>query len=213
MSREPKRIIKGVPDWIPGIGIWVIIILTFIGGKKVVLGIRDMIDQARFPEYYEGKKSIEAESQAVSDWFFHKINNIPDTVSNPEKYENLLITLFGECSSEYSRKLNKAEIQLKRYYGKRADRVNITRLAKKDPFEFMDYLMATDSLAYDSLVNNFWPEFELTLYSNPMMDSLQREMDNSFLEAVKGVYFDSITFSFIENIIPENDYILLIKNR
>ena len=73
--------------------------------------------------------------------------------------------------------------------------------------EYLEYLYAVDSLAYEYIA-------EIT---NSKIDSslsdLSVYIDSITLDQTKGVYLDSATIDYIEAIVRDNEYIRILKNR
>ncbi len=197
-----------VPNGIKGLLIMILLVLLIIEGRKLIIGVYHKIDEKRYPEYYQIITPIKVEYEKVTEWFIEKIENVPDTVSNPDKYKSLLKDLYMDYNTSYERRLYQAEIKFKKYYGFRTSRVNTSRLAKKSPFEFLDYLSVIDSAAHDSISNEFF-----SIENNQALIDLSIYYDSIRELKLMGVYLDSSTINYLKAILPNNEYIESLKKK
>ncbi len=187
--------------------LFIILLLVPFLGKELIMKAYRFVDEKRYPEYYQAIAPIEAGRNAMIKWFIDRTYNLPDTVSNPKKYRNLLKKLWRDCESVYEWQIEKHKLQLKKYYRKEVD---LEKLAREKPMEYLKYLWAFDSLAHDSLSREVFDwayrpnYFDSLTYA--LIDSLTQEM-------IEGVFYDSATIEYIEAIIPDNQYIKLLKER
>lgn len=160
------------------------------------------MEEERYPEYFQAIAVIEADIEEVEMWLGTKYFFIPDKITDQSNYRKLIRACYNDYYTLYEDRLRYAELKYKKYNKDKTAEINIEKLAKRKPLEYLDLLWVIDSLAYDSLSKQLLP---------PVPSNISAFTDSISADAVKGVYLDDELLNYIDSLFPNNESIKLLR--